>query len=78
MAMTGNLAARFLQRLDCLRDPDTEIGAMAQDKYGISALGVTDEMFESPASVVFEQAESRHTIEAIMVATLGHSDAGPR
>ena len=49
------------------------------DKFGLSALEVTDEVFESPASVVFDQAENRlHTIKAIMVATLGHSGGLPR
>ena len=43
----------------------------SHDKFGLSALEVTDEVFESPASIVFDQAENRlHTIKAIMVATL--------
>ena len=79
MAMTGNPATRFMHCLPALHNPDTEIGHMIHDKFGLSALEVTDEVFESPASVVFDQAENRlHTIKAIMVATLGHSDAGPR
>jgi ornithine carbamoyltransferase len=41
-------------------------------KFGLEAMEVTDEVFESPASVVFDQAENRvHTIKAVMVATLG-------
>ena len=52
---------------------------MIHDKYGLPALEVSDEVFESPASAVFEQAETLlHTNEVIMVATLCHSDAGPR
>jgi ornithine carbamoyltransferase len=44
---------------------------MLYDKFGLSALEVTDEVFESPASIVFDQAENRlHTIKAVMVATL--------
>ena len=79
MAMTGNPATHFMHCLSAMHDPDTEIGAMIHDKFGLSALEVTDEVFESPASVVFDQAENLlHTIKAIMVATLGHSDAAPR
>ena len=64
--------------LPALHNADTEIGAMIHDKFGLSALEVTDEVFESPASVVFDQAENRlHTIKAIMVATLGHRCGAP-
>ena len=49
---------------------------MIYEKFGLSALEVTDEVFESPASVVFDQAENRlHTIKAVMVATLGQPRA---
>ena len=52
-------------------DRHTELGEMLYDKFGLSALEVTDEVFESPASIVFDQAENRlHTIKAVMVATL--------
>jgi ornithine carbamoyltransferase len=52
---------------------------MVYEKFHLSALEVTDEVFESPASVVFDQAENRlHTIKAVMVATLGQSKARPR
>jgi ornithine carbamoyltransferase len=79
MAMTGNPATHSMRRVSALRDPDTEIGAVIHDKYGLPALEVSDEVFESPASAVFEQAETLlHTNEVIMVATLCHSDAGPR
>jgi ornithine carbamoyltransferase len=79
MDMTGNPATRFMHCLPALHNPDTEIGKMIYEKFGLSALEVTDEVFESPASVVFDQAENRlHTIKAIMVATLGQPDARPR
>ena len=58
--------------LPALHNRDTDIGARIYDKRGLDALEVTDEVFESPASVVFDQAENRmHTIKALMIATLG-------
>jgi hypothetical protein len=55
-----------------LHNRDTEIGQRIYAKRGLDALEVTDEVFESPASVVFDQAENRmHTIKALMIATLG-------
>jgi ornithine carbamoyltransferase len=57
--------------LPALHNTDTEIGRELFSKFGVEALEVTDEVFESPASIVFDQAENRlHTIKAIMVATL--------
>ena len=53
-------------------DLDTEIGKEMGEKYGITEMEVTDEVFESPQSVVFDEAENRmHTIKAVMAATLG-------
>jgi ornithine carbamoyltransferase len=58
--------------LPSLHDTQTEIGRQVYERYGLEALEVTDEVFESPASVVFDQAENRmHTIKALMVATVG-------
>jgi ornithine carbamoyltransferase len=75
MDMTKNPSTRFMHCLPALHNTDTDIGKMIYDKFHLSALEVTDEVFESPASVVFDQAENRlHTIKAIMVATLGRSD----
>jgi ornithine carbamoyltransferase len=72
MDMTGNPAVLFMHCLPALHNRDTEIGKMIFEKFNLSSLEVTDEVFESPASVVFDQAENRlHTIKAVMVATLG-------
>ena len=58
--------------LPALHNRDTEIGQRLYDKRGLEALEVTEEVFESPASIVFDQAENRlHTIKAVMVATAG-------
>jgi ornithine carbamoyltransferase len=71
MAATGNPAVRFLHCLPALHNRDTKIGQQVYDKRGLEALEVTEEVFESPASVVFDQAENRlHTIKALMVATI--------
>jgi ornithine carbamoyltransferase len=71
MAATGNHAVKFMHCLPALHDTQTGIGRMIYDKRGLTALEVTDEVFESAASVVFDQAENRlHTIKALMVATI--------
>ncbi len=72
MRMTHNAHTKFMHCLPALHNTDTKLGKEIYEKYGLSALEVTDEVFESPASIVFDQAENRlHTIKAIMVATLG-------
>jgi len=72
MAATGNPAVKFMHCLPALHNRDTEIGQQLYDKRGLEALEVTEEVFESPASIVFDQAENRlHTIKAVMVATAG-------
>jgi ornithine carbamoyltransferase len=72
MALTGNPATRFMHCLPAMHDRQTEVGQMIFEKFGLDALEVTDEVFESQASIVFDQAENRlHTIKAIMVATIG-------
>jgi ornithine carbamoyltransferase len=74
MAATGNPAVKFMHCLPALHNTETKIGQQIYEKRGLEALEVTDEVFESPASVVFDQAENRlHTIKALMVATLGES-----
>ncbi len=71
LAATGNPGVKFMHCLPALHDRETGIGRQLYDKRGPQALEVTDEVFESPASVVFDQAENRmHTIKALMVATL--------
>jgi ornithine carbamoyltransferase len=72
MEKTGNPDVKFLHCLPAFHDRQTEIGEAIYKKYGLEAMEVADEVFESPASIVFDQAENRlHTIKAIMVATIG-------
>jgi ornithine carbamoyltransferase len=72
MALTGNPDCKFMHCLPAFHNTDTQVGQELYEKYGLEALEVTDEVFESPASVVFDEAENRlHTIKAVMVATLG-------
>ena len=72
MRLTGNPDVKFMHCLPAFHNPDTQVGKEIQEKYGLDALEVTEEVFESPASLVFDEAENRmHTIKAVMVATLG-------
>jgi ornithine carbamoyltransferase len=69
---TGNPRVRFMHCLPAFHDRHTTVGEQIFQRTGMEALEVTDEVFESPHSIVFDQAENRlHTIKAIMVATLG-------
>ncbi len=71
LAATGNPGTAFLHCLPALHDRRTDLGAELAAQYGLDGLEVTDEVFESPASLVFDQAENRlHTIKAVLVATL--------
>ena len=72
MAMTQNPDTKFMHCLPALHNTETKLGREIYEQYGLEALEVTDEVFESSASIVFDQAENRlHTIKAILVATLG-------
>ncbi|UBU09515.1 ornithine carbamoyltransferase [Nonomuraea gerenzanensis] len=69
---TRNPHVRFMHCLPAFHDRRTKLGAQIYDKTGMTALEVTDEVFESHHSIVFDQAENRmHTIKAVMLATLG-------
>jgi ornithine carbamoyltransferase len=69
---TGNPQVRFLHCLPSFHNRKTVVGERIYETYGMDALEVTDDVFESPTSIVFDQAENRmHTIKAVMVATLG-------
>jgi len=62
---------RFMHCLPSFHDLNTEIGASIHERFGLDAMEVTDEVFESPQSIVFDEAENRmHTIKAVMAATL--------
>ena len=72
MEMTGNKSVKFMHCLPAFHNRDTTIGEDIYQKYGLEALEVTDEVFESNASIAFDEAENRmHTIKAIIVATMG-------
>ena len=73
MAATGNPNVKFMHCLPAFHNADTQVGKQLEAKFGITALEVTEEVFESDASIVFDEAENRmHTIKAVMVATLGN------
>jgi len=72
MEMTGNPHTKFMHCLPAFHNRETTVGEDIFKEFGLEALEVTDEVFESAASIVFDEAENRmHTIKAVMVATLG-------
>ena len=71
MAATGNPDVKFMHCLPAFHNSETEVGKEILEKFGRESLEVTEDVFESPASLVFDEAENRlHTIKAVMVATL--------
>ena len=69
---TGNENVKFMHCLPSFHDLKTTVGKEINEKFGLEAMEVTDEVFESKHSIVFDEAENRmHTIKAVMVATLG-------
>lgn len=69
---TGNPKVKFLHCLPAFHNRETAVGEDIYQKFGLDAMEVTEDVFESPMSVVFDEAENRiHTIKAVMVATLG-------
>jgi ornithine carbamoyltransferase len=72
MQLTGNPDVRFMHCLPAFHNTDTQVGREIEEKFGMTALEVTEEVFETQASLVFDEAENRmHTIKAVMVATIG-------
>jgi ornithine carbamoyltransferase len=72
MAKTGNPDVKFMHCLPAFHNAETQVGKEIYEKFGMESLEVTEDVFESPASLVFDEAENRlHTIKAVMVATLG-------
>ncbi len=72
MRLTGNPDAKFMHCLPAFHNTETQVGKEINEKFGMDALEVTEEVFESPASLVFDEAENRlHTIKAVLVATIG-------
>lgn len=72
MEASGNKSVKFMHCLPAFHNRETKVGEEIFEKFGISEMEVTEEVFESPAGIQFEQAENRmHTIKAILVATLG-------
>lgn len=72
MEKTGNPKAKFMHCLPAFHNKDTKVGKEIHEKFGFESMEVTEEVFESQASIVFDEAENRlHTIKAVMVASLG-------
>jgi len=72
LEMTGNPGVKFMHCLPAFHNRETRMGEDIYQRYGLACMEVTEEVFESEASIVFPQAENRmHTIKAVMVATLG-------
>ena len=72
MKATGNPRAKFMHCLPAFHDLETKVGRDIHEQFGLTAMEVTSDVFDSEMNIAFEQAENRmHTIKAILVATLG-------
>jgi ornithine carbamoyltransferase len=72
LAASGNPNVKFMHCLPAFHNTETQVGKEIYEKFGMDSLEVTEDVFESPASLVFDEAENRlHTIKAVLVATLG-------
>ena len=72
MALTGNPKCKFMHCLPAYHNLETQVGRDVHKQFGLDGIEVTEDVFESEASIVFDEAENRmHTIKAVMVATLG-------
>ena len=72
LSKTGNVNAKVLHCLPAYHDRNTAVGQRVFERTGLESLEISDEVFKSRHSIVFDQAENRmHTIKAIMVASLG-------
>ena len=70
---TENPSVKFLHCLPAFHNRDTKVGEDIFNKFGLDGMEVTEDVFESKYSIVFDEAENRlHTIKAVMVATLGN------
>ena len=73
MGRTGNPDCKFMHCLPSYHNLETQVGRDVHEKFGLDGVEVTEDVFESSASIVFDEAENRmHTIKAVMVATLGN------
>jgi ornithine carbamoyltransferase len=71
MLKTGNPQVKFMHCLPAFHNTETQVGKEIHEKFGMEAVEVTEEVFESPASLVWDETENRlHTIKAVLVATL--------
>jgi ornithine carbamoyltransferase len=73
MRSTGKPGTKFMHCLPAIHNSETTIGARLHEQFGLDGAEVTEQVFESPDSIVFDQAENRlHTIKALMIASLAH------
>ena len=69
--MTGNPMTKFMHCLPAFHNAETKVGQDIQKQFGIDCMEVTEDVFESEASIVFDQSENRmHTIKAVLVALI--------